>query len=235
MTLTQPPAQPNRRGSRAGLALVLVLAAALSSMAGCWVPALIGGMAQSAHDTGSSLKYAEYEDLAGHNYAVVIQTTRGIAGEYPQLVGVLTNAVSKRMIGANDKIQATGVVPGPRVLEFQYATPRWEAWTYGKVAEHLGVTRLIIVDVHEFRLYEPGNRYVWNGRAGVRVGVVEAEDPGAVDFSFTKDFYIPFPDDVGYTQNDMSTAVVIANLQERVANRVAWLFFDHDEPNRIEY
>ena len=218
-----------------GRIAVTAALASLLALGGCWVTALVGGMAQSAYDAGSSTKYAEYEALADHDYAVVVKTTRGIAGEFPGLVNVLTNAISQRMINANEVIQATGVVPGPRVLEFQYATPRWEAWTYGRVAEHLGVTRLILVDVYEFRLYEPGNRYLWNGRAGVRVGVVEAEDAGAVDFSYTKDLYLKFPDDDGYTQNDMGSGVVLANLQERVANRVAWLFYEHEEPNRLPY
>ncbi len=210
-------------------------AVALMCLTGCWIPALVGGMAQSAHETGSTLKFAEYEDLMGNDYAVVVKVTRGIAGEFPSLAGVMTNAIARRMVTSNDKIQATGFVPGALVLEFQYSTPSWEAWTYGKLAQHFGVTRLIIVDIHEFRLYEPGNRYVWNGRVAVRIGIVDADDPGAVDFSFTKDLYIRYPDDDGYTMNDMSTNNVIANLQERVANRVAWTFFDHEEPNIIPY
>lgn len=217
-------------------ALVLMgVAAGLAVQAGCIVGAAIGGMAASYEATGSSLVFAEYQGLQDKTYAVIVTAPRSIQGEYPRLVSSLTNAISNRLAASNDAVLAAGFVPGPRVLEFQYTTPQWTAWSYEELLEHFQVDRLIVVDLYEFRLREPGNRYVWNGMVSSRVGVLEAESGAGNEFMFTRELRIRYPDDGGYTAADFTEAHVEASLKDRFANRVSWLFFDHEEPNRIRY
>lgn len=215
--------------------LLLTLVSMLVVQTGCIVGAAIGGMAASYEATGSSLVFSEYQGLEDKTYAVIVTAPRSIQGEYPRLVSSLTNAISTRMANANETVLAAGFVPGPRVLEFQYTTPQWTAWSYEELLEHFGVERLIVVDLYEFRLREPGNRYVWNGIVASRVGVVEADTGAPNEFVFTRELRIRYPDDGGYTAADFTQQHVQTTLMDRFANRVSWLFFDHEEPNRIRY
>jgi len=215
--------------------MLLTTGSALAVQAGCIVGAAIGGMAASYEATGSSLVFAEYQGLQDKTYAVIVTAPRSIQGEYPRLVSSLTNAISSRLAASNDMVLAEGFVPGPRVLEFQYTTPQWTAWSHEELLEHFQVDRLIVVDLYEFRLREPGNRYVWNGMISSRIGVLEAESGAGNEFMFTRELRIRYPDDGGYTAADFTEAHIEASLKDRFANRAAWLFFDHEEPNQIRY
>jgi hypothetical protein len=202
---------------------------------GCIAGHAIGGMMASYEATGESMVFAEYQGLQDKTFAVIVVAPRSIQGEHPRLVSTLTNAIGARLAGNNEHVQADGFVPGPRILEFQYTTPQWTAWSYQELIEHFGVDRLIVVDLFEYRLREQGNRYVWNGRIAGRVGVIEAETGSPNEFMFTRDLRIRYPDDSGYTSADFTQNHVEASLQDRFSNRVSWLFFDHMEPNRIRY
>ena len=222
-----------RRILKLGLALALGGLAAAQS--GCVVGSLVGGMMASYEATGESMVFAEYQGLQDKTYAVIVTAPRSIQGEYPRLVSSLTNAIGARIAAANEDVLALGFVPGPRVLEFQYATPQWTAWSYEELLDHFQVDRLIVVDLFEFRLREAGNRYVWDGRIASRVGVVEADTGAPNEFMFVRDLRIRYPDDGGYTAADFTQAHIEASLKDRFANRVSWLFFDHMEPNQIRY
>ena len=116
-----------RRILKLGVALALGGLAAAQS--GCVVGSLVGGMMASYEATGESMVFAEYQGLQDKTYAVIVTAPRSIQGEYPRLVSSLTNAIGARIAGANADVLALGFVPGPRVLEFQYATPQWTAWS----------------------------------------------------------------------------------------------------------
>lgn len=222
-----------KRAFKLGIGLALGSLALVQSS--CIVGAAIGGMAESYQSSGESLVFSEYQGLQDKTYAVIVTAPRSIQGEFPRLVSSLTNAISSRLAGANEDVLALGFVPGPRVLEFQYTTPQWTAWSYEELIDHFQVDRLIVVDLFEFRLREPGNRYVWNGVIAGRVGVVEAENGAPNEFAFVRDLNIRYPDDSGYTAADFTPAHVEASLKDRFANRSSWLFYDHMEPNRIRY
>lgn len=215
--------------------MALCAAVGLAAQAGCIAGSLVGGMMASYESTGESMVFSEYQGLQDKTYAVLVTAPRSIQGEFPRLVSALTNAISSRLAGANDDVLAEGFVPGPRVLEFQYTTPQWTAWSYEELIEHFQVDRLIVVDIYEFRLREPGNRYIWSGLVSSRVGVVEADTGAPNEFAFVREMRIRYPDDSGYTTGDFTQAHVEASLQDRFANRVSWLFYDHMEPNRIRY
>ncbi len=213
------------------------LAAALLALplAGCQAAELLGGMLQSYQRTGTRTVFPEYEGLRGKSYAVLVSAPPAVRAEYPSLTGRLTNTITGLLAGNNDAIGATSYLGGPIVQQFQFTTPAWESWSYGELAETLAVERLIIVDVFEFQLYEPGNQYLWDGRIAVRVGVVEADSVAPNDFAYTKDLVVRFPDGTGYTPTDFSLATVTSQLQARICNRVAWLFYQHEEDNDIDY
>ena len=224
------PARP----SRASLAIALTAALLASLMGGCNVFGLVGVMARTFEETGSSMIPAEYEGLEGNSFAVVVFADGGIQGIHPQMVPRLTQLITQRL--ANPAwTGASGFVPAPLILEFQLTNPSWTAWTYDRLAEEFGVDRLIVVDINEFRLTEPGNQYLWDGLASARIGVVESESALPDEFSFSKQIRVAYPDGQGFSKSDFTQEHVYGFLERRLVDRLSWLFYEHEEANAIEY
>jgi len=220
----------------AAILISALMAPALSiGLAGCQAVALAGVMADTFERTGSHNVPAEYTGLRGKTYAVVVAADRVIQGNDARAVSRLTNAITRKLVESKDIHGAVGFVPGPRVLELQYNKPRWSSWSFGRLADEFGVDVLIFVDLQEYRLGEPGNAYLWEGAVAGKVGVVEADGLNPDEFASTKDIRVSFPDKSGVSTSEMNKATVVANLEERFSDRVAWLFFDHEEKNMKKY
>jgi hypothetical protein len=211
-------------------AAALTLAAA--ALPGCFIPAAIGGMAESYHRTGKSKFQAEYTGLAGKSFAVVATGSRMMEADHPGLTARLIQRINDRLILNANPAYA---IPSGDLLTVLYNTPQWPAMTRGEVAEMLGVERLVVVEIIEYSLHEPGNQYVWDGVAAVLVQVFEADSGLPDDPVYEKTIRITFPDQKGFLRTDIPEAAVTSELSNRVVNRVAWLFYDHEEPNAIPY
>ncbi len=205
------------------------LAALVAAAPGC---AAAGFFAKTFHEAGSTKVFAEYEGLKGEDFAVLVHADQVLRAQDTSLVSVVTNGVTRTL--SQPDIGATGVVPGPAVLMFQYENPSWPSWSYSRLADEFTVSRLVVIDLYEYRLNEPGNRHVWDGRAAARVSVFEAE-LGGEEFAFSKDIVVQFPDGTGFTRNELLQEVVEANLQDRLIKRISWLMYDHEEPNNLEF
>lgn len=214
--------------------LALALLVAIVPMAGCWLPKAIGGMAESYRRTSTKDIPAEYEGLTGKSYAVLVYADRVLQGTHPQLTARLMNAITNGL-AQPDRTGASGVVPVLLLIEFQLSHPDWIAWTYEQLVEEFDVDRLIVVELYEYRINEPGNAYLWSGVAAGHVGVVEADGTFPGEFAFSKDVQVQFPDSRGLGPNDMSGQQVRAQLQKRFIDRVTWLFYDHKEPYYPDY
>jgi hypothetical protein len=208
-----------------------VIVCALSALALCGCQ-IAGFFAKTAYETGDHKVFAEYEGLRGHDFAVMVQADQVLRASDPQLAVRMTNALT-RMLSIPD-VGATGVVPGPMVLEFEYNNPSWTSWSYQRIADEFTVDRLVFVDLYEYRLTEPGNRHVWDAVGAARVSVYEAGS-GYEEFSFSREVQVHFPDEMGVTRTERPEQFISEGLEVRLLNRIAWLFFDHDEPNTITY
>lgn len=226
--LAQP--KPRARAARRWLACIAALAAA-APLGGCAIGGAIGYFANAIHEAGSTEVPAEYVGLQGRSFAVVVTADPSLRASEPRAITRVTNAVTRLLAG---NAGATGVVPGQRVLEFQYTNPSWPSWSYQRLADEFTVDRLVVVELYEYRLHEPGNAYLWKGQAAARVGVFES-GTGSEEFAYMRDVIVAFPGGEGYTRDEISKNGVSATLEMRLTNRVAWLFFDHEEPNTIEY
>jgi len=107
--------------------------------------------------------------------------------------------------------------------------------TSREIAKELGVDRLVYIDLDEYRLTDPGNRWVWNGLASGIVGVVEAESDQVEDFAFRESVQVKFPDKENTGAEQIPMQTVQLALLKRFVDRCSWMFFDHVEANRIEY
>ncbi|MAY75857.1 MAG: hypothetical protein CMJ31_14285 [Phycisphaerae bacterium] len=214
------------------IALAAIGLLALSLAPGCVVGALVGGMAESAHQAGSTMIPAAYAGVEGKSYAVVVSADRSIQAEHPGLVEHLTQRVD-RLISEN--AGASGHVPAQTVLSKLYNNVGWIALGRGELGERLGVERLIVLELNEYRLHEPGNRYTWEGVATGIVQVYEIDSGLPDEPLYEQAIRVAFPDQMGILREQLGQSVVTSALSQRLSNRMAWLFFDHEEPNAIEY
>lgn len=201
---------------------------------GCVIGAFIGGMAESYRRSSTYAVAAEYDGLQGKSYAVAVYGDRVLQGSQPTLLPRLTNRISLRLADSS-LTGASGFVPAQAVLELQFANPDWAGWSYERLAEEFGVDRLIVVEIYEYRLNEPGNAYLWDGLIAAKVGVVEADGPIPNEFSFSKDIQVRFPNETGMGPSDFTRQQVQAGVEQRFVDRVTWLFYEHQEAYYPEY
>lgn len=212
-----------------------VIAASLTTLMltpGCIIGAAIGGMAESYKRTGTSEIEAEYTGLAGHSFTVVVGADRMIEGNNPGIAARINQRVNDRLI---QNANATFAIPSTDLLTVLYNTPQWPAMPRGEVAAMLGVERLVVVEIIEYSLHEPGNKYVWDGSASCMVSVFESDSGFPDDPVFEKAIRVSFPDTSGLMRTEIPEAAVNTELANRLTNRIAWLFYTHEESNVIPY
>jgi len=218
--------------ARGGRWLLATALANVLLVGGCNILAPIGGMMENARREGSTEIEAEYTGLDDKSFAVIVSADRAIQAEYPAVLARLTTEISERV---SKQTKASKYVPGARILNFQFENPRWSTWTPSELAKKLGVERIIFVDVDEYRLKDPGNRYIWKGVASASVRVSETDGRMGDDFVFRKTLLVKFPDKDGFTPQDMAEELVTTALSNRLIDRVSWLFYTHEEKNIITY
>lgn len=211
---------------------VLALGAAALTLSGCFIPAAIGGMAESYQRTGSTTYGPEYEGLSNKSFAVVCTMSRSLEAGNPGLSSRITQRVNDRLI---QNANASHAIPSRDLLQVLYNTPHWPAMTREELANMLGVERLLVIEIIDYRLNEPGNRHLWDGRIAGVVSVYESDSALPNDPIYEKALAITFPDSTGYLRSDIPEAAVTTELSNRFINRASWLFYEHDEPNVLPY
>lgn len=206
-------------------AMLSALLAASLLPAGCiFAPMLRSNELHGSHDVK-----AKYTGLTGKTFAVVVSADRITQADFPQLVGQLTTTIAQRLA---DNADASGWVPPQDVLAFQYQNPRWSLMRLDDLAKQLGVERLIFVEVMEYRLHEPGNQYLWRGAAAAKVGIIESDGPVTDNFIFQEQVRTQFPlTERAQGPEQLPASTVQVKLAKKLVNRVAWLFYDHEEKN----
>lgn len=206
--------------------------ASLAGLPGCFVGEIAGGMIESHRRTSTKTVEPEYRGLSGKSFAVVVSADRLIQSDHPEVVARMTVELAERL---KDPAGATGYVPGQTVLAWQYSNPRWVTMSHAEIAKALGVQRLVVLEVIEYRLNDPGNQYVWQGVAAGTLGVVEADTDFSDEFAFTKSLRVKFPDKDGFGPSELPRAAVNTELTRRLMDRASWLFYEHEEKYYPDY
>lgn len=200
---------------------------------GCQIAGFFAGAYQ---DNAPKTVEAIYTGLAGKSFAVVVAADRGTQGDYPGLIDYLATQVTARLSSPTNKPAAGGFVPAAQVLKYTYDNPAWPARTRTDLAKALGgVERLVVVEVTEYRLHDPGNAYTWDGLASAQVAVYELDGDLPETPAFQKSVSVPFPDDKGYGPEQLPQAGVNTALAQRLVDRVSWMFYEHDEKYNPKY
>jgi hypothetical protein len=232
--MTKPTSRSRPRVARAPAAALL---AALPLLGGCNVLGFAGAMAESYKRQSTHTVQPEYTGLTGKRYAVVVIADRYIQGEFPDIVAYVTAKTTAQLTDAKAQqhIAAQGVIPPDRLLTYLYEHPGWKARSRGELAKDLGVDRLIVVELLEYKLNDPGNQYIWEGEATGTLGVCESDGPQPDEFAFEKPIKVAFPDKEGLGPNEIPRNAVATELARRFVDRCAWVFYPHEEPYYPKY
>ena len=229
------PIQPRRcspRSARIGVvgAAVAGIILAGATMSGCDV---VGAVADTYERNATHEVKAEYRGLEGKSFAVLVAADRSIQSQVPMLVEEFTRRMTTRLSAPGNVPLPSGFVSATDALAFGYRNPTWHLRTPAKLCEELGgVDHVIMVEITEFRLHEPGNKYVWSGRASARISVGDAHED---EFVFDRVVDVKYPDGEGYSQEELQSSQVMSALLVRLLDRASWLFYDHEEMMRPEY
>jgi len=208
--------------------VTLILGLCIAPMlAGCAIGHLAAAMGQNFEYQKQIEVLPQYEGLQGKRVAVVVDAEMSTLYEHPDLVGKITSGVTAR-IGRD--VPGTKVLRPSDVIAWQWRTPQWNAMPYGEMAEALNVDRVVLIEVYEYRLNPPGNRWLWDGLCAANVSVIEADgfDPDTfVDtFSVTGEF----PPVEGVDRAQATAQAIETGVLAEFIKRTAWLFHTHLEP-----
>lgn len=209
------------------------LAVMLPALNGCQI---VGVIAENARRDGTHKVSAASNALEGKSFAVIVQPDRAIQGDQPALTEYLTRKITERLAAPTNTPRAGGYVSADDVLRYTYDHPSWNLRPREELARALGgVDALVIVEVYEYRLNDPGNRYIWDGIAAGTVSVFHTAT-GTPDLAvLEKSISVKFPDQTGLGRDQVGQSVVNTALASRFVDRVSWLFYDHEEPNEQKY
>lgn len=175
---------------------------------------------------------AKYRGLENKTFAVVVNAERAVLYEYPTVV---PNVAGNIAAGITEHVSGARALSWRDSLAWCYRTPSWTTLPLGTIAEELGVDRVIFIDIFEFRLNPPGNRWIWEGVAGANVGIVERDsiDPDA----FTEEYSvtIKFPETKDLSRESAAESQIQLGVVAKFTQTVNKLFYDHIEdkyPNK---
>ncbi len=209
------------------------VALAFFAMSGCGAGALFGGMLRNWERTGTHTVEPSYTGLKGKSFAILASAPRVVEAEYPDLANELLGRVTQRLY---HEAGATGFIPPPQSLKYMYDNPNWVAAAYGTTAQDLGgVQRLIVIEIIDYRLREPGNNYEWSGMASATISVIEADSVAPDAVAWQQLVQVRFPTKPGYGPDQFDARFVSSALLARLTDRCAWLFYKHEEANEIDY
>ncbi|MEM9414430.1 MAG: hypothetical protein AAGA29_02990 [Planctomycetota bacterium] len=197
--------------------LVLTLFAATLTLAACH---------ESVHDPKTYDREAQYLGLNDQSVAVIVAMSDQTEYRYPDARQQIAREITRRIA-----ISVPGIdVVNPDVLiQWQAENPYWTARPPSMVIEALNVDRVVMVEIGEYRMTDPGDTNIKRGVISGNVNVIEADAADPDNFGFTQSVRLSFPDEfrtrVGLpaaSVDDIRTITV-----SRFTEDVAGLFYDH--------
>lgn len=209
-----------------GLSLLLGLTLALS---GCNI---IAWAAAASRDDDKPIDVpAEYLDMVDKRIAVMVSADEYTLFRFPRASDNVSQAVSNA-IQANVE---NAVVSIPReVSRYQRKNPYWITSRPSRLIDEMGVDRLIIIDLNEYRTNEEGNSSVWRGVIDGTVSVYEADGEDPDNRTFEKQVRAEYPEGstFGLISADTDQAQIETAALNLFARRAGGLFFDHKDVRR---
>lgn len=209
------------------LLLPILILLPLLSGGGCGAFYLAGGMAQSFEYQKRIEVLARYDGLEHKSVAVIVDADLGTLHQYQLLPEVISSGVGGLIAR---EVSGVRVLTAGAVREWQFTTPRWNAMPYSDMLKSLQVERIILIDIHTFRLTPPGNRWIWEGECTATIGIIEDDGHNPDEFSDAYHVTARFPTIKQLDRDSASSEVIETGLVTEFMKQTAWLFYPHLEP-----
>ena len=209
------------------LSLLGVIVAWAMVLPGCAGAKLVSAMAAADEAQKKIEVKARYAGLKDKTCAVLVESDAFTLYQYPEVPQIISSGVSARL--ARD-VPGTRLLSPQAVIDWQFRTSQWNSLPYGELAEQLNVDRIVLINLIEYRLHPPGDRFFWEGECIARIGVVERGGLDPDTFAETFDVSAKFPKETGVTIESAPQAAIERGLLFELVQRTSWLFHDHIEP-----
>ena len=217
---------PCIRPLRRLVTIALLFATGLVLLPGCAFVELAGAVGENIERYKKIEVLAEYDGLVDKTVAVVVQCDPSILYEHPSVSGTIAMNVSRRI---KENVKGVQMLDYRSVMQWQYQTPSWSMLPYGEIASELGVDRVVSIEIYEFRLNPPGNRYLWDGACAGSIGIIERDGWDTDAFARTWDITSKFPDIQGVGRESASESSIQMGVLAKFVEETAWLFYRHIE------
>lgn len=204
-------------------ALALLLALLLPALPGCGI---VSWLAHGVAGGEKRVKVkAEYTDLADQRIAVLVAADSRTLFRAPQAPEMICRAVSSYLA---EHVEGATLMNPRQAIAFQNDNPHWPTTRPGELLEKLEVDRLILIDLAEYRLHEPGNRHLARGMvtANVAVHARDADDPDNPAYYRTVATRFPEDSTVGVVNADEQSLEL--GMVKSFSLSVARLFHEHE-------
>lgn len=205
-------------------ACVSVFAVASAAMTGCeaagYIAQGIAGGEQTVDVT------AEYYGLNNQSVAVLVSADLPVLASYPHAPLEVSAALSEDL-AAN--VPGITVKDPIRVSQFQTRNIYWTTEGYGRLAQKLNVSRLIVVELLDYRTRIPGNAEQYRGVIRARVEVAEADGPRPDNPTYSTDVSVAYPTHTSQGIPNVDEKTIRKGALDLFAAMAGGRFYDHQE------
>ena len=167
---------------------------------------------------------AQYQGLQGQRVAVLVDADQSMLTRNPLIQFEICTVISRKIA---ENVEGVTLVSPRQVVDYQNRNSYWTTASYSKLASELKVTRLVLVELTEYSMHEPGNRYVLKGTIGANVAVAESTSGKPNELMYDTVVSATYPENqkVGLI-NRKEKDIRFATL-DLFSNRAAGKFYDH--------
>lgn len=216
----------NYRSLAKRVVLLFVLLWTTMLLSGCNI---VGWLAQGFRDDDKPIPVdALYTDMADKRVAVLVSADEYTLFRFPRSPFIVSTSVSNSIV-----THVPGVAMAlPREVDtFQRSNPYWITARPSRLINQLGVDRLVVIELNEYRTNEEGNANVWRGVIDGVVAVYEADAEVPDNRVFEKQVRAEYPEnsEFGMMSYHAEEDAIEAAVLKLFTLRAAGLFFDHEE------
>lgn len=180
------------------------------------------GYVSQAIDSDSDVEYvAKYGGLNGKRIAVLVDAQLDAQYEHPTAVPALCDYISA---GLKETCDGAQILPPNYAVAYQANNVYWPRMDVGDLAKALGVERLVIIDLVEYRLQSPGNSYLWDGVILADINVYETDGADPTTPVFSERVKSRYPSVDGVRRDEEPAASIERALQIKFAQDTVNLF-----------
>lgn len=167
---------------------------------------------------------ARYTGLENERVAIMVQSSSFVYSMSPHGPDKVGYGMGAKMQAS---IEGVTVIPKDIVDTYKRKNRGWIAYEPARIMEDLGVNRVVLVDLYEYRTHEPGDPHVKMGIMAANISVLSLDEYDPNTIAFSTDVRTQWPKDTkvgAVTLDDNKVEQVTLNYFLREA---AGLFYDY--------